>query len=856
MNCGHFFALDIDATCLNEKVAVFHYIDLPAYIGIKYPMSPQYPVSVVITNNSVKFMLHYCVYRTEKSDEDERKLYEYSYELPLPMPKGTKIIHMEEELFELPYSAGSERLTATIKKLYNSKFPIPISEDKYNKDLPSANYMAYLLGCRYEDADKQNKSLSLQSLNKSLEPFRRLDRNRICYSSLYVYGLREKKGMFVLKNSSGVYNKFLRKLFLDFVFDMVHSDIFCNSAFFDAMRDGLYSNFFFSAIRSKSEFYYQRAIVSSRFCKDWEQTGNNRAYGETDNIYKIYAEYLDRAERHWLKHIQSPEADSQFHFVPNWYEQKDEYPLLDRIRNSCKRACYSLYHNILKVANASWFMDTETEMHRVLFNHSAYVVDAPKNMDVIHMNEVNNSRQFANMLNKRGSKEIEERYKKVSLWLFKHYHFADAFALVTFKHFNNLLFVPLLCVLASCLLFPQTFTSAITGAARFFDDIGISISKTGINGLSWRNLSWIIMCIFIIGWYIRYMLSWFSDRYRWRSYAGTQWRSLVNKGCLLGLIFIIPYMLDANTDLVVIKWIATGIMGVLVYANIRRILPNYIHLAFPRLVAAIAAAWFTIALSEDLYKAFFDMRFTWVSSLLILLMVLVFIYYEINRIIPNVKLWNKLFRSMELILVSFLISIAIGLCVINFTGERMLVRSGILPEFYRENVLFCSGTDETGKERQFKINFDGINKDEVLGADSVIINKYTYLPSSDSMLFSNSEAKEAVKHFATTKYEDAFAERIAVINRKRGETDTLAVDSVMRGRFLARHENDALFKDLLPYVKHTDKGDHGIASFIPIGENGYKLFILYDFLVQFAFVAMFIGIFIQLIFEDKSITET
>ena len=34
-----------------------------------------------------------------------------------------------------------------------------------------------------------------------------------------------------------------------------------------------------------------------------------------------------------------------------------------------------------------------------------------------------------------------------------------------------------------------------------------------------------------------------------------------------------------------------------------------------------------------------------------------------------------------------------------------------------------------------------------------------------------------------------------------------------------------------------------------------KFFILRDFLIQFAFVAMFIGIFIQMIFEEKSITE-
>ena len=48
------------------------------------------------------------------------------------------------------------------------------------------------------------------------------------------------------------------------------------------------------------------------------------------------------------------------------------------------------------------------------------------------------------------------------------------------------------------------------------------------------------------------------------------------------------------------------------------------------------------------------------------------------------------------------------------------------------------------------------------------------------------------------------------------------------------------------------EGHHSIASnnFL-----GLKFFILHDFLVQFAVVAMFIGIFINMIFEEKNVTE-
>ena len=66
--------------------------------------------------------------------------------------------------------------------------------------------------------------------------------------------------------------------------------------------------------------------------------------------------------------------------------------------------------------------------------------------------------------------------------------------------------------------------------------------------------------------------------------------------------------------------------------------------------------------------------------------------------------------------------------------------------------------------------------------------------------------------------------------------------------------------DLLPYVKHTNDG-HPIAEYVTTPKClkkwlDYSIFILYDFLIQFAVIAMFIGIFIQMIFEEKNVTES
>ena len=59
----------------------------------------------------------------------------------------------------------------------------------------------------------------------------------------------------------------------------------------------------------------------------------------------------------------------------------------------------------------------------------------------------------------------------------------------------------------------------------------------------------------------------------------------------------------------------------------------------------------------------------------------------------------------------------------------------------------------------------------------------------------------------------------------------------------------------LEIKKKGDADSYKIATKIDIANKKYTFFILRDFWIQFSFVAMFIGIFIQMIFEEKRITE-
>jgi hypothetical protein len=145
---------------------------------------------------------------------------------------------------------------------------------------------------------------------------------------------------------------------------------------------------------------------------------------------------------------------------------------------------------------------------------------------------------------------------------------------------------------------------------------------------------------------------------------------------------------------------------------------------------------------------------------------------------------NKLYRSLELTIISYTISLIVGAVVINFTGERILERSGVLEGFYADYV---SHNDERKVEDMtYEINSNMIPK--------LLVNKLT--------------DKDRVEYLKKIRIK-----------------------------------------------KNTDNSFYPIATEIPILGTEYTFFFLRDFWIQFSFVAMFIGIFIQMIFEEKRITE-
>lgn len=814
MNYGSFFALNLDASRIEDGISVFNYTDLaePRVSGYN-KISPEYPVFVTITPSSVKFILQYCIYRNSSGT--------YLDFLDAANGKDITISHMEEVLIELPLieTAGMS-LASVIKRLYSTPFPITRNESDRERKKPEP-YIKQLISNRYE----------------SSSILRERDREGISYSSLYVWGLRSKEGYYKLYddvNGEQKYTKVLRKLLLDFLFDMMHGDVFKNSVHFDGMYKALTSDYFCNSIISKSEFYYQRAIVNALFDSEkWDKSEHN-----------IYASYFDRAEKNWIECIQNPRSDKEYEYIPQWFEGKSEEQKTSSVFSWVRGGLRWLLEFLIPsftINDNSWFVQPEKELQRVYFNlrkcddRIANLKDFAKADD-----KTGAFRQFFSADNEL--EDISIRRQASSRWLFKRYDFTDAFRLSFFPASNALVWI-----IASVIIFitlshnlPYDIIGGIERGVNWLFSVGARDWAVAPKAIKWVAGAAIGVAVL---WTLCYSIS----RGRLASFK------VGLRSGFISLLSIGLIVLALSTEILVLRWSLIILMVIFLFKA--RVLNNalsYMHLTFPRLVASITAAWLTVALSEDLYKAFFDSQWSPSFMGMLILLMFIFVLYEVDKIVPRVNTVTKLLRSMELMIISSIISLGVGLVVINFTGERLLARSGYLPEFYRDHVLLKHEHESDGES--LSLDFDAVDWTEY-------IDKYTLEVLNENDSIAAIEADRFIKTFAETRDEGEFVERIAAARESSKIHELVEISDTTRGRFLLRHENSFMFKDLLQHLEFTDKGhEHNIARYVTISKpdsvGEYKFFILYDFLIQFAVVAMFIGIFIQMIFEEKNITES
>lgn len=273
------------------------------------------------------------------------------------------------------------------------------------------------------------------------------------------------------------------------------------------------------------------------------------------------------------------------------------------------------------------------------------------------------------------------------------------------------------------------------------------------------------------------------------------------------------------------SWIIPGLRGHLL--TVGRV--NYL---MPRLFASIVTAWFTLALGQDIFIGFFDNLWHNKTSLatsgVLLSIMAVFVYYEISRQNPNGKTCGKIGRSLSLLLVAFLYSFVSGLFIIHFFGQKYIERNEYLEEFYAANVFVEKDT----LSRKFPV--------------------YSFDSSYEAM---NEMYEEAIQ------YEDKKG------NIRAALEDTLNVysfEEILQDEKIMDGLNaKAILVKLLPYLKHQKREEvSGKMTYSMEKKKGVilditkiELWVFRNLLLQFSFFAMFIGIFLQLIFDERTVTH-
>lgn len=712
MNYGKFFRLNKHLSRIEDGFAIYDYIDLPAYFTPSKDnlMSPKYPISVMIMGDSVAFKLHYSAYKIEKVSKQDAQdesikgysnypQYIYNIEAPSLISENkikggdtTKIVHMEEIILELPFTDTVGRsLSDTIRDIYDTQFPLVQRDNSKDSNLSSkekssgGRYLEKLIRTRY----LEEKVDEVKDVNSHFyESLRKISDGTASYSTLWLMGLvkGDKNDVrYRRTDKKGNVIGFLRKLLLDFMFDLKHSDVFQNSANYQKMYSGLMSDFYFSALMHKCEYYYYRDLVTKEMAKEDGMTVDDKK-----RILTLYGDNLRKTEESWTQDIMNPVSEKYFEYsFGNTHEVKKEkkdsiqQTWIEKIKGwgvvfvqKCKSPKNSIDKflvtiNVLEdnklINRDSWFAEPEEEMRRVCFP-----MDGEGNLKhicnvelMVNCLSVSNSESLAH------TEYVNNNREKISRWFLRRYDFNDVCHLHLSRWAN---FVTFAFLLASLFFFVAFDFKKLTELDFGPDNV--------------RIVYYLLSCLLLIAMF-------FGMKRHIAKKKKDLLHTYIKKNCERITVFVVLMMIlpigllldDMNTQFINdynIFYIIIALFVVSMFfksfrdwvGNSLEHITSYLHLLFPRLVASITTAWLTMSVGFDLYVAFFDRHVSRSTAGMILIIVFIFVMYELNRITPRSNIWKKLFRSLQLVTISYFISLVVGTVVINFLGKQYMDRGG------------------------------------------------------------------------------------------------------------------------------------------------------------------------------------
>jgi hypothetical protein len=173
--------------------------------------------------------------------------------------------------------------------LHNIILSLPLSE---NLDIKDGLTSSLAEGWKTEFPSKQNNDL-YPLVDKHY------DEDTLSYFNLDCFE----------KETADCNQRFIRKLILDFIFDLEQTKVFQTSPYYEHISVKLKENYFFSALAAKANFYYYRKLLEQ----------------ELKNICSCYIEYYLNAEKQWAKAIRSPKAQANFNdYRDHWFDDPEK----------------------------------------------------------------------------------------------------------------------------------------------------------------------------------------------------------------------------------------------------------------------------------------------------------------------------------------------------------------------------------------------------------------------------------------------------------------------------------------------------------------------------------------------------
>jgi len=115
----------------------------------------------------------------------------------------------------------------------------------------------------------------------------------------------------------------VRKLILDFLFDLKETRIFEMSPYYGELTEKLRSNFFARCLIAKARYGYQRVFYESIIKEDRHASSANERKARK-NKRQFYGEILFQAEKEWADCIRDPRSDHTFHNdFHNWFDDSE-----------------------------------------------------------------------------------------------------------------------------------------------------------------------------------------------------------------------------------------------------------------------------------------------------------------------------------------------------------------------------------------------------------------------------------------------------------------------------------------------------------------------------------------------------